>query len=149
MRVLPRTLSCICGKPAELKLVLSPHSRDAETVDDDGEDPEEGPREIGWEGLGVPPVFAGESLGTLDLAATFKDVPGGTADWTFTGNGNYNDQSGDVTIVITKADATCTVSGYSDVYDAAFHGATGSCTGVGGEDLGRDWGLAEGVTGGS
>ncbi len=63
---LQRTLSCICGKPAELNLVLSPHSPDAETVDDDGEDPEEGPRETDWEGLGVPRILAGESLDTLD-----------------------------------------------------------------------------------
>jgi hypothetical protein len=44
----------------------------------------------------------GESAGTLSLGATFKDVPGGTAHWAFTGNGNYKDQSGDVNIVITR-----------------------------------------------
>jgi hypothetical protein len=45
----------------------------------------------------------GENAGTLSLGATFRDVPGGTAHWVFTGNGNYNDQSGDVAIVITDA----------------------------------------------
>ena len=80
--------------------------------------------------------IGGESAGTLDLGATFKDVPGGTAHWSFTGNGNYNDQSGDVAIVISKADATCTISGYTGVYDAAYHGASGSCSGIGGESAG-------------
>ncbi len=78
----------------------------------------------------------GETAGTLDLGANYKDVPGGTAHWVFTGNGNYKDQSGDVAITITKADATCSIGGYSGVYDAASHGATGSCTGIGGENPG-------------
>ena len=43
----------------------------------------------------------------------FTDVPGGTANWTFTGGTNYNDQSGDAAIVINKANATVTVKGYS------------------------------------
>jgi subtilisin family serine protease len=80
--------------------------------------------------------IGGEDAGTLDLGDTFKNVPGGTAHWVFTGNGNYNDQSGDVAIAITKADATCSVSGYSGVYDAASHGASGSCSGISGENAG-------------
>jgi hypothetical protein len=68
----------------------------------------------------------------LKLGATFTDVPGGTAHWTFTGGTNYNDESGDAAIVITKAKATVTVNGYTGVYDAAAHGATGSATGIGG-----------------
>ncbi len=80
--------------------------------------------------------IGGEDPGTLDLGETFKDVPGGTASWTFTGNGNYHDQSGEVGIVINRAEAVCEISGYSGVYDAAFHGATGSCSGIGGEDPG-------------
>jgi hypothetical protein len=71
----------------------------------------------------------------LNLGATFTDVPGGTAHWTFTGGTNYLDESGDVSIEITKADATVTVNGYSGVYDAVAHGATGTATGVGGVDL--------------
>ncbi len=80
--------------------------------------------------------IGGESAGTMDLGASFTIVPGGTAHWVFTGNGNYNDHSGDVTITISKANATCTVSGYSGVYDAASHGASGSCSGIGGESAG-------------
>jgi hypothetical protein len=80
--------------------------------------------------------IGGESAGSLNFGNSFKDVPGGTAHWVFTGNGNYNDQAGDATITITKADATCSVSGYNGVYDAAAHGASGSCAGVGSENAG-------------
>jgi hypothetical protein len=72
----------------------------------------------------------------LNLGASFTNVPGGTAHWTFAGGTNYNDASGDVTITITKADATCLISGYSGLFDGAFHGASGSCSGIGGETAG-------------
>ena len=68
----------------------------------------------------------------LNLGATFTDVPGGTANWTFTGGTNYNDQSGTAAIVISKAERDVTVTGYTGVYDAAAHGASGTATGVGG-----------------
>jgi hypothetical protein len=75
----------------------------------------------------------GTPLAGLNLGASFTNVPGGTANWTFTDiTGNYKDQSGSVAIVINKADATCTVTGFSGPYDGLAHGATGSCTGVGG-----------------
>ena len=78
----------------------------------------------------------GEALDGLDLGDSFTDVPGGTASWTFTDvTGNYNDDSGSVAIVITKADATIDVDGYSGTYDAESHGATGSATGVASEAL--------------
>ena len=77
----------------------------------------------------------GEDAGTLVLGATYKNVPGGNAHWAFTGNGNYDDENGDVAITITKADATCLVSGYDVVLDGNAHTATGSCSGVGGVDL--------------
>ncbi|MEK7762451.1 MAG: YDG domain-containing protein, partial [Nitrospirota bacterium] len=55
---------------------------------------------------------------------------------TFTDStGNYTDQSGSVAIVIAKAEATVSVSGYSGTYDAAAHGASGTATGIGGVDL--------------
>ena len=62
----------------------------------------------------------------LNLGATFTDYPGGTANWSFTGGTNYNDQNGTAAIVINKADATVIVNGYSGTYDAAPHGATGT-----------------------
>src|SRR5262249_5088546 len=43
----------------------------------------------------------GEVLGGLDLGASFSNVPGGTAHWVFTdATGNYNNDAGDVAIVI-------------------------------------------------
>ena len=79
-------------------------------------------------GVGPDSAAAGSSLAYGD---SFTDVPGGTAHWVFTGGTNYNDQSGDAAIDISKADANCsTITGYNGVYDAAPHGATGSCTGV-------------------
>jgi hypothetical protein len=84
----------------------------------------------------------GVTLSGLDLGATFTDVPGGKANWTFS-NANYNDQSGDKAIVISKADATCTVGGFTGSYSGDAQGASGTCTGVKGETLS---GLDLGVT---
>jgi hypothetical protein len=84
-------------------------------------------------GVAGDPTVAGS---TLDLGASFTNVPGGTANWTFTGGINYNDQSGSVAIVINKANAVVTVNGYTGTYDASAHGATlGSATGVSGVNL--------------
>ncbi len=47
--------------------------------------------------------------GTLELGATFTDVPGGSAAWTFVGDSNHEDDSGNVAIVITQAPSTVTV----------------------------------------
>jgi hypothetical protein len=78
--------------------------------------------------------MVGAALSGLDLGATFTDVPGGTAHWTF-GNVNYNDQSGDASIVIDKAAATCTITGWTGTWDGDAHGASGTCTGVDGAAL--------------
>jgi hypothetical protein len=76
----------------------------------------------------------GASLGGLNLGATFTNAPGGTANWTFLGGTNYNDQNGSVAITIAKANATVVVTSYSVTYDAAPHAATvASITGVNGE----------------
>jgi hypothetical protein len=48
--------------------------------------------------------------GLSNLGASFTNVPGGTANWTFAGNGNYNAQSGSVAITINKANATINVT---------------------------------------
>jgi hypothetical protein len=78
----------------------------------------------------------GETLAGLDLGASFTNVPGGTANWTFTDvTGNYNNKSGTAAIVLSKADPTCSIDGYTGTYDGDPHGATGSCTGVKGEIL--------------
>jgi hypothetical protein len=85
-----------------------------------------------------------EALTGLSLGATFSNVPGGTATWTFTDvTGNYSNASGTAAIVITKANATILVNGYSGIYDAAAHAATGSAKGVLNEPLaGLDLGAA-------
>ena len=73
---------------------------------------------------------------SLDLGASFTNVPGGTANWVFTGGTNYLDESGSVAIVIDPAAATIVVNGYTGTYDAAAHGAIlGSATGVASADL--------------
>jgi hypothetical protein len=48
--------------------------------------------------------------GLLSLGSSFTNVPGGTANWSFAGNGNYNAQSGSVAITINKANATISVT---------------------------------------
>jgi hypothetical protein len=53
----------------------------------------------------------------LNLGATFVNAPGGTAHWTFNGGTNYNDQSGDVAIVINKATATISFNNTTQTYD--------------------------------
>jgi hypothetical protein len=79
-----------------------------------------------------------ETLAGLDLGATFKDVPGGTAHWAFTdGTGNYNDDSGSVAIVINKAATTTTVTcgtGPFTYTGAAITPCSAKVTGPGGLD---------------
>jgi hypothetical protein len=78
----------------------------------------------------------GENLAALlTLGDSFTNGPGGTAAWTFAGDGNYELQTGTAAVVISKANATVTVTGYTGVYDGEAHGATGTATGVKGENL--------------
>lgn len=78
----------------------------------------------------------GEDLSALlTFGDTFTDAPGGTAQWTFAGNANYNAAEGSVAITILPADATIAVSGFNGTYDGAPHVATGSATGVNNENL--------------
>ncbi|MEO2064842.1 MAG: MBG domain-containing protein [Christiangramia sp.] len=80
--------------------------------------------------------LSGNDLAGLDLGASFTNVPGGIANWTFKDvTGNYNDASGSVEIAIEKADATISVVGYSGIYDAQAHGASGSAKDLSGNDL--------------
>ncbi|MBA3882703.1 MAG: hypothetical protein H0X73_08315, partial [Chthoniobacterales bacterium] len=71
----------------------------------------------------------------LDLGATYINVPGGTANWNFAGNDNYNPGSGSVAIVLTMANATIVVTPYNVTYDGVAHTATFSAKGVKGENL--------------
>ena len=77
----------------------------------------------------------GESLAAgLNLGATFTDVPGGTAHWTFDGGINYNDQTGDVPVTITRASSTVIVTCPSNVtYSGSpLTPCSASATGAGG-----------------
>ena len=57
------------------------------------------------------------------------------ASYTFDGDANHTGSSDSKTFSIAQANATINVSGYSGVYDGGAHGATGSATGVNGENL--------------
>jgi hypothetical protein len=72
----------------------------------------------------------------LNLGASFSNVPGGTANWTFHDPaGNYSDASGSVAITIGKAAAAVAVTPYAITYDGNAHTATGTATGVSGAAL--------------
>ena len=91
----------------------------------------------------------GAALGSsLNLGASFTNAPGGTATWTFLGGTNYTDQSGTAAIVINKANAVVTVTGFTGTYNAAAHGATGTVTGVdaGGAAVGSSLNLGASFT---
>jgi len=60
----------------------------------------------------------GATLNGLNLGSSFKNVPGGTANWTFTdGTGNYNSTSGSATIDISAKTLTVSAQGINKVYD--------------------------------
>jgi hypothetical protein len=53
---------------------------------------------------GTATGVGGANLSSLSLGVPFTNVPGGTANWTFTDvTGNYNNKSGSVAITITTA----------------------------------------------
>ncbi len=53
----------------------------------------------------------GENLsGLLNLGASFREIGGHTASWTFAGNNNYNSDSGSVSIVISEPPTTTTTT---------------------------------------
>src|SRR5678810_960350 len=80
--------------------------------------------------VGVETPVAANLNSLLHLGASYTNVPGGTAHWTFDGNTNYKATAGDVNIAISQADAVINVSGYTGVYDGNAHGATGTAVGV-------------------
>jgi hypothetical protein len=97
----------------------------------------------GWTGAydGNPHGATGscQGTGTLDKGASYTNVPGGTASWTYTGDANYNGDGGIVTITISKANSGCSISGWTGTYDGNPHGASGSCQGTGTLDLGASY----------
>jgi hypothetical protein len=67
----------------------------------------------------------------LSFGATFTNVPGGSAHWTFAGGTNYNDASGDAAVTIGKAPSSTTVSALTVPYDGASHATAAVVAGVG------------------
>ena len=76
----------------------------------------------------------GTVLSGLDLTGTSHTNAGSYSDnWSFTDTtGNYNNATGLVNDVVSKANATVNVTPYKLTYDGSSHSATGSVTGVGG-----------------
>ena len=62
-------------------------------------------------------VGGADLSGLLDLGASFKNVSGGTADWTFAGGTNYNNANSSVAIVISPRTLNITATGINKVYD--------------------------------
>ncbi len=79
----------------------------------------------------------GEDLSSLlDLSGTTHTDAGTYTDtWTFAGNQDYASSSGSVTDQINQATASINVMPYTVTYDGFSQTATGSATGVNGEDL--------------
>ena len=88
--------------------------------------------------IGTATGIGGVPLAGLDVSGTTHTNAGTYSGdtWSFTDStGNYNDASGTFTDVISKANATVVVTGYSVTYDGTAHSATGSATGIGGATL--------------
>ncbi|MDT0143000.1 PxKF domain-containing protein [Microbacterium sp. PRC9] len=84
-----------------------------------------------------------------NLTPAYSDnTNAGTASATasFAGDGNLLGSSDTKNFVILAADASCEVEGYVGIYDGAVHGATGSCTGLGGADVSHGLELGEWYT---
>jgi hypothetical protein len=95
--------------------------------------------------IGTATGVLGENLSAgLDLSGTTHTNAGDyqTDSWTFAGGVNYNDAGGTVHDVIAKANAVVVVTPYSFTYNAAPHTATGTATGVIGEDLSAGFDLS-------
>lgn len=90
----------------------------------------------------------GDFLSGLDLSGTtHTDADSYTDNWTFTDvTGNYYDAGDSITDDISKADASCTIDGFSGTYDGTAHGAEGFCTGIGGVDLSGNLDLGSSFT---
>ena len=82
---------------------------------------------------GIATGVLGEALAGLNLGASFTNVPGGIASWTFTDvTGNYNNAAGTAAIVINQATPTVTVIGGTYTYNFLPHAANGFAYGVSG-----------------
>lgn len=78
---------------------------------------------------------AGLSLTPAPVYADNVNAGTATASYTFAGDDDYLPSTDSENFTIDKANATINVTGYTGFYDGAAHGATGTATGVLGEDL--------------
>ncbi|RTY88012.1 hypothetical protein EKL32_25520, partial [Flavobacterium sp. GSN2] len=87
----------------------------------------------------VTGVVGGSPTGAVTYSPTFGTLLNAGINQTLQvnvgGTSNYNAATKSVLITVNKADATVSIVGYTGVYDAASHGASGTATGVGGADL--------------
>jgi hypothetical protein len=86
-------------------------------------------------GSGVTDGSGIASLANASLAGINADTYPTGVGASFAGDPPYLGSSATNSLIVNKANATITVNGYSGVYDGAPHGATGSATGVNGENL--------------
>ncbi|MBI3244386.1 MAG: ATP-binding protein [Chloroflexi bacterium] len=75
LSTLKRTLSAVCGRPAQLKIVLSPLAPPAETTDEEEDEPHLSLDDYDWARLGVPDIFKHETLSTLDWSQPALQKP--------------------------------------------------------------------------
>ncbi|MFE5410564.1 PxKF domain-containing protein [Microbacterium sp. NPDC056569] len=106
------------------------------------------PASVTYTGSAQTPCTANVSGPGLDedLTPSYSDnTNAGTASASasFAGDGNLLGSNDTETFAIEAADASCEVDGYIGIYDGALHGATGSCTGLGGVDLSHALQLGE------
>jgi hypothetical protein len=88
----------------------------------------------------TPATVSVTGAGNLDLtpAANYlnnTNVGIGTASYIYAESANHFGSTGSKDFIIGKADADITVTGYTGIYDASAHGATGTAFGVAGETL--------------
>ena len=87
--------------------------------------------------FGAPVALGAPSSATFATAtsASISALTVGThaVDAVYVPTGNFTASSDalDGGQVVNKADAVCTITGHTGSYDAASHGASGSCVGVG------------------
>ncbi len=82
----------------------------------------------------------------LAFLTSYTNAPGGSTAWNFQGGTNYHDASGTAKVTIDKAKATIAIKEFSGTYDGIAHTATGTATGVIGEDLTENLSFAAGYT---
>jgi len=109
------------------------------------------PASVTYAGSALTPCTATVTGAALaqELTPTYIDNTNAgtaTASATYSGDGNHTDSTDATTFEILGAAASCEVTGYAGEYDGDAHGATGSCTGLGGADVSAGLDLGESFT---